>query len=356
VGLWKPLDVIARNGYLGVDLFFLITGFLLTLPWFERELRGTPPPSIPRFYARRFWRIAPAYYVQLVVLFAFVLPLLKGITYWRADLYVLAFNAIAHGAFIHATSPLTSGSLNINGALWTLALEAQYYALLPLIAIVFLRRPRVALAGAFAIAIAWQLGARYGLDGIVAFELALGMPWGWTEAQVRYLLLTQLPSYLAHFALGILAGRAWLRWRVNPLSTGRRRALQALAAAALVFLYVVYGHLGPFAGEITWIFTPLALGTLFFALAASARPGAPSFFGGGPLAFLGRISYSAYLYHLMLLTLWNRYAPDLGAASFPLYLATVIGVAWLSWRHVELPFLRHGGSTRRLESTRAESM
>jgi peptidoglycan/LPS O-acetylase OafA/YrhL len=336
----RPLNILVRNGYLGVDLFFLISGFLLTLPWFVRAARGAPPPSTREFYARRFWRIAPAYYVQLFVLFAVVLPLLKGIAYWRADLYVIAANVVAHACFVHNTTPLTSSSLNINGALWTLAVEAQYYALVPLAALAFLRSPRIALALAFATAIAWQLGARHGLHALVAFERWLGTPWGWSEAVVRQLLLTQLPSYLAHFALGILAGRAWLRWRERPLAAGQRHALLAATLAALALLYVVYGHLGPILGDITWLVVPLAFGLAFFTLAASDRIVAHPFLGRGPLAFLGRVSYSAYLYHLLVLALWNAYMPTLGWLSLPLFLAVVVTIAWISWRWVERPFLR----------------
>ncbi|HEY4997605.1 MAG TPA: acyltransferase family protein, partial [Usitatibacter sp.] len=73
------MDLVARSpfvepvvgaGYLGVDLFFLISGFLLALPWFVHAMRGTPAPSARAFYARRARRIAPAYYAQLVLLFA----------------------------------------------------------------------------------------------------------------------------------------------------------------------------------------------------------------------------------------------------------------------------------------------
>lgn len=335
-----PLNVIARNGYLGVDLFFLISGFLLTLPWFMRAAQGRAAPSVRDFYARRFWRIAPAYYVQLVVLFAIVLPLLKGLTYWRADLYVIAANALAHLGFIHNTTPLTSGSLGINGALWTLAVEAQYYALVPLAAVLFLRAPLTGLVAAFGVAIAWQLGTRYGFDSLVALQRSLGTPWGWSEATVRQLLLTQLPSYFAHFALGILAGRAWLSWRQRPLARRWRWALRVGSAFALLGLYSVYGHVGPVLGDATWIIVPLAFGLAFFALAANDRAGTHPILGGGPLAFLGRVSYSAYLYHLPVLALWNAFVPASGWVSLPLYLATVGAIAWVSWRYVELPFLR----------------
>ncbi len=73
---WAPLEAFVRNGYLGVDLFFLITGFLLTLPWFRHADAGLPAPDWRSFYARRARRILPAYYVQLVFLFFVVLPLI----------------------------------------------------------------------------------------------------------------------------------------------------------------------------------------------------------------------------------------------------------------------------------------
>lgn len=343
----KPIDVLVHNGYLGVDLFFFITGFLLTLPWFLRDSRGESAPGLRDFYARRFWRIAPAYYVQLAVFFLIVLPMLKGITYWRSDLYVLALNGAVHAIFMQNSTPITSGSFGVNGALWSLTAEAQYYVLLPLIAPLFIRAPRASLVGAIAIAVAWQYGTKYGLDSIVHAEMWLGRRWSWSESTVRHLLLTQLPSYFAHFALGILAGRAWVRWRTQPLAPRRRLALQVAAAVMLALLYVVYGHLGPVLGEITWLVTPLAFGTAFFALAASDRPVPHPILGRGPLRWLGRVSYSAYLYHLLVLGLWNEFLPDLGWMSFPLFLAAVFSIAWISWRYVEAPFLRISAERRR---------
>src|SRR6185312_9895436 len=142
------VDTLARSGYLGVDLFFLISGFLLAAPWFVHARAGIAPPSVPRFYARRVRRIVPAYYLQLVFLFALVLPLLHGRKYWRSDVYVDLWNAAAHALFLQNSSPLTSGSLGANGALWTLAVEAQFYLVLPLVMPCFVRAPWRSLAAA----------------------------------------------------------------------------------------------------------------------------------------------------------------------------------------------------------------
>ena len=260
---WEPANRAVHHGNLGVDHFFGISGFLLALPWFVRAREGRPAPSAAAFYRRRWWRIAPAYYLQLAALFLAVLPLLHGWSYWRSDLYVYALNAAAHGLFLHNLAPLTSASMGVNGALWTLGVEAQFYLLLPLVAPLFVRRPAAMLAAAMAIALAWRLFA--GSD----------------------FLRAQLPAYLGHFALGIVLGRAWLARRGAPS--------RATRLAHLVL-------------------------------------------GRGPLAFTGRVSYSAYLYHFPLLLLWNRYAAVPPALSLPLYLALLLALAWLSWRFVEQRF------------------
>src|SRR5271170_3108542 len=112
-------SIFVRNGFLGVDLFFLITGFLLTLPWFKRALENRGNPSAREFYIRRARRILPAYYVQLAMLFFVFLPLLKPALWYTARLFVLA-NLGVHVLFLHYTTPYSSASLGVNGALWTL--------------------------------------------------------------------------------------------------------------------------------------------------------------------------------------------------------------------------------------------
>jgi peptidoglycan/LPS O-acetylase OafA/YrhL len=337
----RVLEPVVGAGYLGVDLFFLISGFLLALPWFVHAAQGKPAPSARGFYARRVRRIVPAYYVQLVVLFAIVLPLMRSADYWRRDLYVYFFNAFAHALFLQNTTPLTSGSMEVNGALWTLAVEAEFYLLIPWVAPLFVRWTYTSLAGAVALAILWHLGVRDGLHALVAAEMSLGTPWGWSESTVRYLLLHQLPSYLVHFALGIVLGRTWLRWRTRGPSRFGRFGLDALLAGALVLFYWMIAVDGLLLGEFSWIVAPLCLAVLLFWAVAGERPRIQRILARGPLAFLGRVSYSAYLYHLPVLFLWNTYAGFLPRwASLPLYLATVLAISWLSWRFVEQPFLR----------------
>lgn len=342
------VEPVLGAGYLGVDLFFLLSGFLLALPWFAHGMRGLPAPSARAFYARRVRRIAPAYYAQLILLFALVLPLLRGLDYWRSDLYVYLYNLVAHAAFLHNTTPLSSGSMQVNGALWTLAVEAQFYLLVPLVAPLVLRWPYRAFAAGLAISIAWRFAIRDGLEPLVAWEMALGRRWAWTEESVRSMLLHQLPAYCAHFALGMALGYAWLARRER--SGAPSRGLDAALVVALGILYWSIAIDGRLAGELSWAIPVLSLA---FALWwAAVGGGARTVLGGGPLAFVGRVSYSAYLVHLPLLLVWNHGMGWLPRwLSLPLYLAALLALAWLSWRFVERPFLARDHWARDREPT-----
>ncbi|HEV8190984.1 MAG TPA: acyltransferase, partial [Ktedonobacterales bacterium] len=105
----------------GVDLFFVLSGFLLFLPYARAMLTGKPLPSASRFYQRRALRILPAYWVCLVILA--VLPT-------AAHRVPLSFGDIAtHLLMIHDAFP--DYNRDLNGPFWTLAVEAQFYLLLP---------------------------------------------------------------------------------------------------------------------------------------------------------------------------------------------------------------------------------
>lgn len=331
--------IIIRNGYLGVDLFFLITGFLLTLPWFKHAAEGRPVPSARDFYIRRARRILPAYYVQLAILFFVCVPLLNP-DLWRAARGFVLGNLGLHLLFLHYMTPYSAASLLINGALWTLQLEAQYYLLLPLIAIWFVRAPYVAAVTFFATSVIWRTLAAHDLQALISFYASIGARWNLSEATLRHFAGTQFPAYLAHFALGILCGRAWLANRA-AMPGGRLAAILAcIALCALLGLYAVFAGAAPWLGEQLWVVIPLAMATAIWA-AISRRPAwGQRLLSVFPLKFVGRISYSMYLYHLPVLYLFDKYSPPLPGLAFPGYFAIIVGVSTLSFYAVERPFMR----------------
>ena len=334
---WRPAEVVVRNGYLGVDLFFLITGFLLVMPWARNAMAGAAPPSARAFYVRRIRRIVPAYYVQLVFLFAIAAPLVLGVAYRETFGGVVALNVAAHALFLQYTTPLTSSSLGVNGALWTLTLEAQFYLLLPLLAPAFVRRPLACTVAFVLAAAAWRWLAANDLSPLVAWEMAAGARFAVGEAAIRPLLATQLPGWLAHFAAGMLLGIAWLRRRGAGGRPSAATAVVALLAGIALFGWT-YGavgaeRLGPYG---TWLATVLAAALVLHAFADG---GLDRVVARAPALFVGRSSYSIYLYHLPLLLLWNRFRILEGSAwSFPAWAAVVLLAGAASWRLVERRF------------------
>ena len=328
--------VVMRNGMIGVDLFFLISGFLLVLPWLRHADGERAAPSARDFYRRRARRILPAYYVQLLVLFFVVVPLVRGLEFWRYNPTYMFQNLSAHVFLVHYFSPVTSASVSVNGALWSLSLEAQYYLLLPLLAPVFARAPWRTAGVLFVCALGWRWLALHRLDALVEWMRSIDPRW-LHEANVRHLLYTQLPAYLGHFAAGMLAGRAWLRWHGRAPAALASAGWLALAALAGALLWGLHAPEGWILGEFTWALALAALAAIFVALVARGLPAAGPLLANRPLAFVGRVSYSAYLYHLPVLLLWNAYAPGNGAGwlGLPLYLAAVLAIAWISYRYVE---------------------
>ena len=117
------------------------------------------------------------------------------------------------------------------------------------------------------------------------------------------------------------------------------RAFDAGLALAFALLYWTIAVDGRVACELTWTIPTLCFGLLLWWAALADR--AQKVLASTPLAFAGRVSYSAYLLHLPLLMIWNRYATALTPwLSLPLYLAAVFALSWLSWRFIERPFLR----------------
>jgi peptidoglycan/LPS O-acetylase OafA/YrhL len=338
---FRPLHVLIRNGYLGVDLFFLITGFLLTLPWFKHALEGKPAPSIREFYRRRVRRIVPAYYVQLAFLAIVCLPVLMSWRFVKAELAFVIANLVAHATFLHYTSPLTSASLTINGALWTLAIEFQYYLLLPFIAPLFVRWPRSTFAAFVTAALAWRYGSAHGFEPLVDFYKMLSAHWNTPEARLRALISTQLPGYLAHFAVGILCGRAWLAKRVRRPGAIPAAALAVATALSCLALFGFLAAGRDLAGEHTWLLFPILMGAAMFCAVSCQPKWGDRLLGAPPIAWAGKVSYSTYLYHVPLLLLFNKLLPAAdGWLAFPFWFSVLMGVSWASHRFVELPFMR----------------
>jgi peptidoglycan/LPS O-acetylase OafA/YrhL len=128
-GLWQPshgmtilVGALAYFGESGVTLFFLLSSFLLFLPYAKSLLFDTPWPSLRRFYLRRIFRIVPGYFFALFLIALFFHPEFLHRSHW-------------HDIWLFITFRMSSSlSQQLDGPFWTLAVEFQFYLLLPIIA------------------------------------------------------------------------------------------------------------------------------------------------------------------------------------------------------------------------------
>lgn len=323
------------GGYVGVDVFFVISGFLITdLLW--RELETTGRLSFAGFYARRARRLLPM--AMLVVVFTMIasaalLPPLEVRSVWKDGLATATYWANYRFAALHTNYLSASGPPSPFLQYWSLGVEEQFYLLWPLLLVLasgaVLRRTP---ARHRSPSRSWVFGA-LGVVAISSFCFSLWL----TRANEPWAFFS-LPSRAWELGLGGLAalGAPWL--------SRLPRAVQAATAwaglAAIVGATVAFGTGTPFPG--TAALVP-ALG----ATAVLAGGFLPATWGPtvllrrSPLQLGGDISYSWYLWHWPLLVL----APYVigHPLSVPQGLAVAAAsalVAWGSYILVEQPARR----------------
>jgi peptidoglycan/LPS O-acetylase OafA/YrhL len=301
-------------GRAGVDLFLVVSGFVLFLPivqgWRPMEAYG-------RFMARRAWRIVPPYYVAFALsyLIYWGVPGIAKRMYGHGDDISLG-NVLAHALMVNNLGP-PQWQYGVNYVLWTIPLEFQLYATFPLLAWVLARLGPVRAAGA---ALFLTVVARY----LVAH---LGLPQG---------LAASVPGFLGVFVAGMAA--AAIATRHPNLAATPRRLLGLAALGALAAAVVAW----PTAGSFLVSDAFFGLGFAALVLWLGGRPRAIP----APAAWLGRISYSLYLLHAPLLAIWTMDFVTRGDGSILTYLRTLavavpamIVISWVFHRFVERPFL-----------------
>jgi peptidoglycan/LPS O-acetylase OafA/YrhL len=328
----------ARGGYVGVDVFFVISGFLIT-GLLVRELEHTKGISLARFYSRRAKRLLPLTVVVLafVVLVALALPLYDPV---RMD--ELSGSVIACGLYVmnwllavRATDYFAAGlQASPVQHFWTLAVEEQFYLIWP----------ALLLAGAW-------LGRRAGLG--LRPVLAAGFAAVAVASLAYSVYSTQAQAGAAYFstltrgwelALGgmlalVPASRLGLRsrWIASALAPG---GLGAIAFATFRFdddtLFPGYAALVP----------TLGTAAIIAAGFATTSAGTSRLLTLGPVRHVGRISYSWYLWHwpplVFAAAIWGSLSPLEGIVV----LAASYVPAVLSNRLVEKPFLHSETLTR----------
>jgi len=155
-GRLPPVDGLSRvllQGYFGIYLFFILSGFILAIPFLEHRLEGGPSVDLRRFYLRRLTRLQAPYSAALTVF------LVAGSAVGGVGAITLLRHYGTSLVYLHGA--LLGGVTPINGPLWTMEVEIQFYVVLPLLAMVFLipvhQLRRLAIVLIAALAILWQV-------------------------------------------------------------------------------------------------------------------------------------------------------------------------------------------------------
>src|SRR5579871_106365 len=147
LGYTLNLQPLAETGFLGVELFFFLSGFCIFYPYARGLFAQKPPPSYREFYSRRWLKIVPSYVLAIVLLIAVGWQKYGSFGEGARD---VAF----HLAFIH--NWFSANMSSIDGVLWSLGVEVQFYILFPLIVWCAVRRPTITFGALIVIAIAFR--------------------------------------------------------------------------------------------------------------------------------------------------------------------------------------------------------
>ncbi|MFL6195572.1 MAG: acyltransferase family protein [Thermoanaerobaculia bacterium] len=322
-GLDLLVQRFAFAGWIGVDLFFVLSGFLITGILYdskggERYFRN--------FYARRLLRIAPLYYGALVVFLVLLPALWPG----HAGLRSLRQEGFWYWTYLVNVEIAREGwpGFGMLGHFWSLAVEEQFYLVWPLAVFLLRRRPLMAVcAGAIVLAVGCRLLLQMAGNAPAAFVL--------TPARLDALAAGALLALAVRGPGGAAAAARWAR------------PVLIVSAAGLGLLFAWKRGL-PSEDPVVSVAGQALLAALFAALLALTLAAPPEARGvrwlAAPvLVFFGRYSYGLYVLHHPLLFLKPA---GLSYAALPGWLLFVVGAtgvsvaaALLSWRFLEKPFL-----------------
>lgn len=320
------------NFDVGVAWFFVLSGFLIFLPFARAYIAQTPVPALRSFFVRRAARIIPAYYCALILTWVFTLP--ASSVRW-ADL-------LAHLSFTHVFSEAYLFSMIRPG--WSVAVEMIFYLAIGATAPVLHR-----LCGAIA-SPRRRAATLIGACLVLALASVAYKFWIWDSADLSrgvatlyFGPLARVDSFACGMALAVIVAAS-----PRPLPLPPRGALQ-LRVAAMALMSVAF--LGRFLSPVIYLYFHTMCGLAFALLLASTVSGSAHTRRARGLAhpvprFLGTISYGIYLWHGPLLDnllprgLLLHAAPDALWANIALLLGLTLLFATASYYVIERPALR----------------
>jgi peptidoglycan/LPS O-acetylase OafA/YrhL len=313
------------GGYIGVDVFFVLSGFLVTR-LLLRDLTSRGRVGYSRFYSRRFRRLLPAAFVTLVItalVFSAIASPVQVLD--AAGGFKAAFLYVTNWYFIAQATSYFGADVASNPVLhfWSLAVEEQFYLLWPLL-----------LGGLYALSRRFANHRRF-LQTVIAAGAVTSLTWAWwlkgtNPTRAYYGTDARAYQLLAGALLALTPGA--IKWLA-----GRRRTAVGMGALGLGGLILVAAT-APSLDAIQrgTIVTALTV-TLIAALEATRGAGAGRILSVGPFVYLGKISYGTYLWHWPVIVVITATVDPGTGPTIALTLLIATALASLSFHILEHP-------------------
>lgn len=332
--LIKIINLVSNAGWIGVQLFFVLSGFLITGILLDSE---KSPRQIRNFYARRVLRIFPPYYMLLIVM-CFVVPMLRMQTFPLIDHFG---QNIWYWLFLNNwSSPLVDDTPML-GHLWSLAVEEQFYLVWPACVLFLPRKTLFFLCvGAIVTAIITRLG-------LTLYDLKFA------EAAAYKFTIARWDALATGAALAILIRQ----FQYQEMLHKWWRLVAYIAAAYIVLFMLIdrnFAPVGPGLILLNQTISAFLFAALIFWAAEKQESTSRSrrFLLHPAMQSIGKYSYAMYLFHMPIILLsggfWTKHTVGLSthhpAFSITLYALFVFAVSYLlamvSWICIEQPCLK----------------
>lgn len=331
--------LILGGGEFGVTLFFVLSGFLLFI-YFGKNYYEGKKINIYEYFKRRIFRIIPLYYLSILLIVTLYQPY-----------FITSINGIKHIIyhllFIHNFTIDTHGS--INGVYWTLAIEMQFYLLLPFIAQFFYGKKNLISAPIFIIiSIIYRIFIFYNIGLFGKPVIHNGVNWS------IFIFSRQLPGCLDAFVLGITICNIWLYYKNNDKKSILQKYSRILIIISLVsflILLKVYSDYQIYLHDnriISFFFYTIIAINFSILILGAAFSNEKTILNNKFLRKVGILGYGIYIWHLIIMQVImnnNNYLANLSNPNFRFIILILLsGIITIIYSYifywlVEIPFI-----------------
>ena len=348
--IWiQGIHFFGMRGEVGVSLFFVLSGCLLSLPFWDSFVNGNRAPSLKFYAINRAARIIPAYWFNL--LFCTL------IAFWTFDQSVNWWRLISGLFFVNSYHYTSFFPAELNGPLWSIGLEVSCYVLLPVILLLIMKNTKrisIAFAGIIGCIFVLQILNPLIINDFILDDKRKGWQYGLTGGAKQWLPYWNIDSFFTQFLCGSLAALIIITLRARGVMKSRKfdysTVIFTIAAILLISIQLEPGapdsftrqpYMAPFfAILMAGVIVSVSLSTQFYR-----------FLDNRVFKWIAKMSFSIYLWHMFLIVIiegkfFSKYVyyglTDLSEwiiISSIVLLGSII-IAATSWRFLESPILK----------------